>query len=110
MLYYTLFKYAPLQSSISIPLGILFHEPTFDHREFRHITDFSKLNTNCPELDISMIKKLLIGIKEQVESAGHFTIEDFTRFYLNDFRFEEIKWEEYGDLDGTIERICKRYL
>lgn len=111
MLYYSILKYAPIATrSTSIILGVLFHEPSFDHRDFRYIADFTKLKTMCPEIDVKMLEKLLVGIKEQVKTAESFDIEDFTRFYLNDFRFEDIEWEEYGDLDGTIERIVKSYL
>ena len=103
-LYYSIFKYK------SIPLGVLFHEPTFVHRAFKYIPDLHKFEVLCTEIDVKIVEKLLVGIKEQVEAAKSFNIEDFIRFYLNDFHFEEMRCEEYGDLDGTIERIVKSSL
>ena len=39
-----------------------------------------------------------------------FDIEEYTRFWLNDFCFGDVEREEYRDLDETIYRICKTYL
>jgi hypothetical protein len=112
-LHYSILKYAPIQSTTSIILGILFHEPSRDRRKFIFTTDHSLLSKLAPAVDVEMVEKLLRGIQEDVTSErfdSGFDIEDYTRFYLNDFCFGDIEWEEYVDLNGKIDRICKTYL
>ena len=62
-LHYTLLKYAPFQSTTPITLGILFHEPSLNFREFQFIHDFSRLSQLYPEIDDKIVEKLLRGIK-----------------------------------------------
>ena len=114
MLQYSILKYAPVTSrSTHMTLGILFHEPTLEHREFRFITNLSRLSQFESEIDVAMVEKLLQGIKEDVESKRFdksFDIEDYTRFYLNDFCFESIETIEYDVLGEVIEGIVKTYI
>jgi hypothetical protein len=53
---------------------------------------------------------LLTGIKAEVEKpvAHAFEIEEFTKFYLNDFRFTPPQKEKYDDLMETIQQIYQR--
>lgn len=107
--------YAPITSHAdSIILGILFHEPSLDFREFRYTFDLSHFSEVCPDMDVRMIERLLRGIKEDVESKEFetkpFDIEEYTRFWINDFCFGEIKRVEYDELNETIKLIDKEYL
>lgn len=114
-LHYSILQYAPITSSADpIILGILFHEPSLDHREFRFITDHSRLSQLAPAIDVGMVEKLLSGIKEEVEmgdwASKPFDIEDYTRFYLNDFCFSEIVCVECDCLDGAIEHLVSSHM
>lgn len=115
MLHYSILKYAPITSrSTYMTLGILFHEPSLDHREFRFTHDLSRLSQIDPELDLGLVQKLLVGIKEEVEqrSVGEkaFDIEDYTRFYINAFYFEGVQTVKYDVLDDAIEDVSKTYI
>jgi hypothetical protein len=95
-------------------LGIIFREPHLDHRELRFTHDLSRLSQIDPELDLGIVQKLLVGIKEEVEqmSAGEkaFDIEEYTRFYLNDFCFSEIVCVKYDCLDNAIEQLVSIHM
>ena len=84
-LHYSIFKYK------DIVLAILFHEPFVDYREFKHIEDVSCVLKLDSGFDEEILKKLLRGINEQIKQPAPFEIEEFTRFYLNDFHFEEMQ-------------------
>lgn len=109
---YAVLQYAPISRKVEkIVLGVLFHEEEIDHREFRHIDDFSRLAQFDDALDLKMIEKLLRGIKDEVESDEFkhksFDIDEYTRFYINDYYFEDTKYVRYDTLDGMIEEIAK---
>ena len=114
LLKYSVLKYVPSYTqSEQFVLGILFHDEELDYRKFQFRQDISHLLQLDSELDIELVKKLLHGIKEEVESespAKPFDIEDFTRFYLNAFRFTETKTIKYDVLEETIESVAHSYL
>jgi hypothetical protein len=114
-LHYSILKYAPITSSASpIILGILFHEPSLDYREFRFTTDHSRLSKLTPAVDVEMVEKMLRGIREDIESERFdrkgFDIEEYTRFWINDFRFDGVETVECDVLSETIDHIFKKYL
>lgn len=114
LLKYSVLKYVPSYTqSEQFVLGILFHDEELDYRKFRFRQDVSHLLQLDSELDIELVKKLLHGIKEEVEAESPdkpFDIEDFTRFYLNAFRFTETKTIKYDVLEETIESVAHSYL
>jgi hypothetical protein len=114
-LHYSILKYSPITPHTTpITLGILFHKPSLDHSEFRFTTDHSRLSKLTPAVDVEMVEKMLRGIREDIESERlgrkGFDIEDYTRFYLNDFSFGDIETLECDDLDEMIARIGQECL
>ena len=114
-LHYSLLRYSPsVRFEDSIVLGILFHEKEQNFRTFTYRDDLSPLSALSPDADINLHKKLFVGIKEEVESEIYskkeFDIKEYTRFYLNSYRFAEPVSIQYEDLQKTVESITKEFL
>lgn len=114
---YSVLKYCPLNKYsrfdaplTGVTLGIIFHEEQTGYREFRHTQDYTILSKIEPDIDSIITEKLLMGIKAEVEKpVSHaFEIEEFTKFYLNDFRFTPPQKEKYDDLMEAIQQIYQR--
>ena len=103
-LHYSIFKYK------TIPLGIIFHEPFIDYRAFQYTHDISRLSQLATEFDLDIVEKLLEGIKEEVEHKDAFDIEEFIRFYINDFHFEEIQIVCCDNIENMIAYLAKFHL
>lgn len=114
LLKYSVLRYSP--STISgekINLGIIFYEEDINYREFRFSKNFSRLSKFDDEIDIKLVKKLMAGIKEEVEAEIYdyklFDIDKYIQYYINDFCFESTKTIKYDDLEDMIERLNKTY-
>lgn len=114
MLKYSVLRYSP--STIAgekINLGIIFCDMESGYREFKYSKKFSRLATFDDEIDISMVKKLLQGIADDVAgnlfTYDNFDIEQYTKFFVNDFCFEKPKSISYDNLNEMIERLHKTY-
>lgn len=110
---YSVLRYSPSPpSGEQINLGILFHDEESDYREFKFTQNFTRLAQFDDELDIDIVQKLLMGIKDEFESketSKTIDIESYTRFYINAFHFGGVQSTSYDDVDETIEQICKIY-
>ena len=104
-LHYSVFKYK------TAPLGVLCHEPFVDHREFKHVDDVSCVLKLDHDFDEATLQKLLQGIDEQVkQQQAPFEIEEFTRFYLNDFHFEEMQVTCCDSIENMIAYLVELHL
>lgn len=91
--------------------------PQFNNRErhFRHISGFNRFQRFDDEADINFVKTYLTGIKQQVEENifnydVDFKIADFTRIYVNEFRFSNVMVIEVEDNENYVEKLTKMYL
>ena len=89
---YSVLRYSPtVISGEQINLGIIFDAPEDNYREFRCTKKFNRLTSFDDEIDINIVKALMKNIKEDVEgtvlSAGVFDIDDYVKFFINDFRY-----------------------
>lgn len=101
---YALFQHAPL-SGATTNLGILFVEESLNYHKFW----FPEAIGVSSELPANIIQKLLVGIKDEVEShTDTFDISEYTRFFINDFKFQHYS-VSYQDLQKTINEICNEY-
>ncbi len=96
-------------------IGMLFHNLTTGKREFKYISNFKRFQAFDDEADIEFVKLYLAGIKEQVEENifnynSHFSISDFQKIYVNEFRFSEITTIEIEDNENYVEDLTKLYL
>ncbi|MCM0648687.1 DUF3037 domain-containing protein [Clostridium swellfunianum] len=98
-----------------INLGILFHNITENIYRFEYTTNWKRVSNFNDELDIEFLKIQLEGIKDEVESkeftfSKNNSIENYIRFYANDFKFTEITITEEDDFESFIEETKKMIL
>ena len=113
--YAALKYYNNIISDECLYIGILFHNLTNGKRDFRHITNFKRLQSFDDEVDIDFIKAYLHGIKEQVEENlfnrnKFFSIKEFSRIYVNEMKFTKANIIQVNDNEDYVEKITKMYL
>lgn len=110
---YSVLRYIPSKlSGEAINLGILFSEESTGFRCFRHTKNYGRITSFDEELNKNNIMLLLKGIKQEVlkeEYDGNFAIENFIKYYINNFKFEKPLTIEYEDLDSIQEELFGAY-
>lgn len=96
-------------------IGMLFHNLTTGKRDFRYISNFKRFQSFDDEADIDFIKAYLFGIKQQVEENifnydKDFSMSDFTKIYVNEFRFSDITTMEVAEDEDYVENLTRMYL
>lgn len=96
----------------TINIGILFqHE---NKGTFTKITKWHRLEVFDDELDIEFAKVFLSGIEDGINNhlfnQTKFSIENFTRFYINEFKFSPIHTLNVNNKEDFIETTRKIYL
>ena len=96
-------------------IGMLFHNLTTGKRDFRSMTNFKRFQSFDDEADVDFLKAYLSGIKQQVEENifnynKDFSISDFTKIYVNEFRFSDVKTIEVAEDEDYVENLTKMYL
>lgn len=114
ILRYSVLRYSPSKiSGEKINLGIAFSDEQQGIHEFRHTNKFKRIAGFDDELNIDTIKQLLKGIKTDIDNSlltnGRFDLDEYIKFFINDFCFDEPKTIYYEDWDATVERINKSY-
>lgn len=104
LLFYSTFKYA------TIPLGIIFHSPEAGVQTFIYVEDLSRMAKFDNEINLKLVHCLLLGIKEDIESQQNFSIREFTKYYVNEFRFDDEQTVKTDDITHTIEDLKKSIL
>lgn len=113
--YAALKYYNNVVSDECLYIGMLFHNLTTGKRDFRYISNFSRFQAFDDEADIDFVKLYLAGIKQQVEENifnynSSFSISDFKKIYVNEFRFSEITTMEIEETEDYVENLTKLYL
>lgn len=114
LLKYSVLRYSPSTvAGEKINLGIIFCDETSNYREFKYTKKFKRLSSFDDEIDISLVKKLLQCIKDDVTgnlfTHNKFDIYEYTKYYVNDFSFDEPKVIRYDDLDEMVDKLNKTY-
>ncbi len=107
--------YNNLISEECLYIGMLFHNLTTRKRDFRYISNFKRFQAFDDEADVDFIKAYLSGIKQQVEKNNFnynkdFSMSDFTKIYVNEFRFSDITTMEVAEDEDYVENLTKMYL
>ena len=94
---------------------MLYHNLTTGKRDFRYISNFGRLQSFDDEADIDFIKAYLEGIKQQGENNifnynDSFSIESFSKFYVNEFKFTDITIMEVDDNEDYVDNLTKMFL
>ena len=113
ILKFSILKYSPILSSgEEIILGIIFSEEAIGYHSFYYIQDLDHIKFFDDKLDLSILKDLLVGIKEEVDGEWFdkdFNINSFIKFYINDYKFDDLQIIEYQDLEKAIVTLKKIY-
>lgn len=113
---YTALKYYNnIISEECLYIGMLFHNLTTGERSFRHISNFKRFQAFDDEADVDFVKLYLAGIKQQVEKnifnySNPFSVSEFIRIYVNEFRFSDVTAIEVTEDENYIENLTKMYL
>lgn len=111
---YSVLRYSPSTvSGEAINLGILFAEEDTGFRDFVYIKKFARLSKFDDTVPILKVKEFLKGIKEDIEPTifnQNFNIDQYTKYYINDYYFDRPKTIEYSVLEDAVLRIHKTYL
>jgi hypothetical protein len=96
-------------------IGMLFHNLTTGKRDFRYISNFKRFQAFDDEADIDFVKCYLAGIKQQVEPnifnyKANFSITNFTKLYVNEFRFSDVTSMEVDENEDYADNLTKMYL
>lgn len=96
-------------------IGMLFHNLTTGKRDFRYISNFRRFQAFDDEADVDFVKLYLAGIKQQVENNifnydKNFSISEFTRIYVNEFKFSDATIMEVEENEDYVEKLTKMYL
>ena len=114
ILKYSVLRYSPsTESGEKINIGILFSSECEKISEFKYIKRFSRLEGFDDEIDISLVRNMLKDIAGETnrnsENYEDFNIEEYTKYYINDFCFEKPKAIAYSELSDMIFRLHKLY-
>ena len=110
---YSVLRYSP--SAVAderINLGMVVYDELLNISKFRYTKQFRRINSFDDEIDISAVKHILQDIKDEIEGTHADTpmdVENFIRYYDNDFAFDSPKMIEYDDFDETFDRLFKIY-
>lgn len=95
-----------------INLGILFSEESTGYHSFYYTKNFNRLKSFDDDLDKSVVKTLLAGIEKEISDYWNeyqSNIEEFIKFYINDYRFETTQAIVYEDLYETVNDLIRVY-
>jgi len=114
MMKYSVLRYSPSRvAGEHINLGIIFDAPKDNYLEFRYVRKYARLAAFDDELNIDNVKTLLRNIKEDISGnifiGNTFDIEDYVKFYINDFCFEKPKTIAYDDVKEVIDTLHRSY-
>lgn len=114
-------QFAPLNyypsfiSDECITVGVLFHNLDTNERQFEITTNWERVASFDDELNIDFMKDYLLGIREEVSNDlinrnELFKMKEFTRFYVNEYKFSSIQSYLTDNKEEFIERTKKVFL
>lgn len=99
----------------SMNIGIMFHNLSTDERRLETITNWRRLQNFDDEIDVTMLKVIVNGIKNEIKNDmsnrnEHFDIKQYHIKYVNELRFSAVREAKVDDFDNFVELIRKNYL
>ncbi|MBX4271451.1 DUF3037 domain-containing protein [Clostridium estertheticum] len=116
VLFSVLSYYPSFITDESINLGILFHNVDEDIRVFETTTNWNRIKHFDDEIDIEMLKDILIGIRTEVSQENlfnykeKFSMEKYIKFYVNELKFPDITNATTNSFYDFIEETKKMFL
>ena len=110
ILKYSVLRYTPDRlSGETINLGILICDEIAHKNVFRYTGNYSRILKFDDELDRKTLKLLLSGIEEDVKAKNELIIQDYIKFYISNFRFDDPIMVDYEDFDMMTDELYKLY-
>ena len=111
---YSVLRYSPSRvAGEHINLGIIFDAPNDNYLEFRYVRKYARLAAFDDEINIDNVKILLRNIKDDILGnifiGNTFDIDDYVKFYINDFCFEKPKTIAYDDVKEVVDTLHRSY-
>ncbi|MGN0671688.1 MAG: DUF3037 domain-containing protein [Anaerovoracaceae bacterium] len=105
-------SYSPLPfAGEKINLGIVLYDEHRNLRGFRYTDKLDRLSDCDEEVDSNVVKCILQDIKDDIDGSlttdENFDVEQYIRYYVNDFSFDLPKVIEYEDFEETFEELFK---
>ncbi len=99
----------------NINLGILFHNIENDEIKFIMTKNWKRVTAFDDEIDLEFTKDVLLGIKEECEDklfhkGKKFVLKDYVKFFINQYKFNQIIESKDDDFDEFIIKTSKYYL
>ena len=113
---YTALKYYnSIVSEECLYVGMLFNNLTTGKRDFRVMTNFNRFQAFDDEEDVNFMRAYLRGIKETVENSlfnnqTAFDTKEFIRYFVNEFKFTEVRNIEVEEDENYIENLANIYM
>ena len=114
--YYSVLSYYPsFITNENVNLGVLFYVVENNYASFYSIKRWERVRAFDDEVDIDFMKDYLKGLSQDVESnlfnyQNKFNIEEFVRYYVNEYKFSNIQTVETDEVDIFIDETKKMYL
>ena len=110
---YSVLRYSPSKiAGETINLGIIYADEQNDVREFKHTQKLARIKKFDDEISLDVVKDLLKGIQFDINNSllnRSFSLDEYIKFYINNFFFDEPKLIYYENWEATVERINKLY-
>lgn len=112
---YSVLRYSPsLFSGERINLGILFCDAENNIQEFHHTSKWSRIREFDDELDMEILKRFLLSIKEEIAGTlnkfSTLVLEDYIKHYVSEFSFDKPIKVDYDKKEDAIELAKKMFL
>ncbi len=94
---YSFLKYYPsiMDDDNSTVVGIAFYNRDGDYAGLSYRHDLPLLHD---DIDMEMVYDLLEGIDIELHAAENFNLQEYTRHFVNNFRFTEIRTVDVDDM------------
>ena len=107
--------YPSFLTNENINIGILFELPEENETFFYHTKKWNRVASFDDEIDINFLKDYLKGIAKEVSTniinyQKKFNIEEYIKYYVNEFKFSKIQIIDAEDPYDFIEQTKKVYL
>uniref|UniRef100_UPI00142FB33D DUF3037 domain-containing protein n=1 Tax=Listeria valentina TaxID=2705293 RepID=UPI00142FB33D len=109
---YSILRYTPdIYIGEAINVGIAYHNLETDQRDFKIISNYKRLWAFDDELDPEFTTQSIEGFANDWVMGNLFSryhsLREYTRFFVNEFYFSEIKIEDVGDYKEFIVKSSK---
>ena len=112
MINYSILYYSSsILTDRGIPLAILFYHIDTKETKLLEVDNWLEISMHDNDINIDLMKVQLDGIREEIKDIAkdiNFSLEKYTKFFVNELRFSTINSIEASDYNKCIERYYKK--